>query len=144
MTHKFVDKIPETIEEGILYVSIPYETVIHKCCCGCGSEVVTPISPTDWILTFDGDSITLDPSIGSWSLDCRSHYYIRKNKVVWSNTYSSEEVYRVRKIDIEDKLNYFDELGNDNKSLPKGVGDIQPPKRNNGLLDWFKRVFNKK
>ena len=46
LNHKFVDKIPEEIEEGILYVSIPYETAIHKCCCGCGSEVVTPISPT--------------------------------------------------------------------------------------------------
>ena len=56
-----MDNIPEIIEEGILYISIPFETVIHKCCCGCGNEVVTPLSPSQWKLTFDGVSITLDP-----------------------------------------------------------------------------------
>ena len=27
--------------------------------------------------------IWLSPSIGSWSLDCQSHYYIRGNQVIW-------------------------------------------------------------
>ena len=117
LDHKFVENIPEVVEEGILYVSIPYGTVIHKCCCGCGNEVVTPISPTDWSLIFDGESITLDPSIGSWSLECRSHYYIKKNKIVWSIHYSKTDIERVRRIDIEDKLKYFSEQGEDKEIL---------------------------
>jgi purine nucleoside permease len=60
-----------------------YATVVHKCMCGCGKEVATPISPTDWCLTFNGDSISLDPSIGNWSFPCRSHYWIRNNRVLW-------------------------------------------------------------
>jgi hypothetical protein len=49
----------------------------------CGNEVVTPFSPTDWELTFDGKTISLYPSIGNWSLRCQSHYWITKNKVEW-------------------------------------------------------------
>jgi hypothetical protein len=47
-----------------------------KCCCGCGHEVVTPFSPTDWKLTFDCVSVSLYPSIGNWSPPCRAHYFI--------------------------------------------------------------------
>ena len=43
MTHEFVEHMPENLDEGIIYVSIPFETVIHKCACGCGAEVVTPL-----------------------------------------------------------------------------------------------------
>jgi len=80
LVHEFADNIPVSIEEGKVYVSIKHETVIHKCPCGCGNEVVTPLSPTDWSLTFNGESISLDPSIGNWSFPCRSHYWIRKNE----------------------------------------------------------------
>jgi len=45
MTHEFVDHMPENLDEGVIYVSIPFETVIHACACGCGAEVVTPLSP---------------------------------------------------------------------------------------------------
>ena len=71
------------MEEKTLYVSVEFGTVIHKCCCGCGNEVVTPLSPDDWKLAFDGRSISLYPSIGNWSFPCRSHYWIRNNRVEW-------------------------------------------------------------
>jgi hypothetical protein len=45
--HKFVEFMPEVIEEGVLYISVEYCTSVHKCACGCGNEVVTPLSPTD-------------------------------------------------------------------------------------------------
>jgi hypothetical protein len=79
--HKFVDLIPDKLEEGVLYICIPYCTAIHKCVCGCSNEVVTPISPTGWTLSFYGDSVSLSPSIGNWSFKCRSHYFITKNKI---------------------------------------------------------------
>lgn len=108
MIHKFVDIIPENLEEGVLYVSIPYETVIHKCCCGCGNEVVTPLSPADWSITFDGETISIDPSIGNWSLKCKSHYWIINNKVVWSSQWSSHEIEQVKKNDFKAKKEHFD------------------------------------
>jgi hypothetical protein len=83
MKHKFVEFIPDQLEDGILYVSTTYATILHKCACGCGNEVVTPLSPSDWQLTFNGETISLYPSIGNWSFPCRSHYWIRKNEVVW-------------------------------------------------------------
>lgn len=83
LTHVFVKNVPEKLEAGIIYVSIEYATVIHKCCCGCGNEVVTPLSPKDWQLTFDGESVSLRPSIGNWNFKCQSHYIITKNRVEW-------------------------------------------------------------
>ncbi len=55
---EFVKSIPNELEDGTLYVSMEYATVAHKCCCGCGKEVVTPLSSTDWMLTYDGESIS--------------------------------------------------------------------------------------
>ena len=83
LSHKFVKNVPDKLEDGVVYISIEYSMVIHKCCCGCGKEVVTPLSPKDWELLFDGESISLFPSIGNWSFECRSHYWIKNNKVVW-------------------------------------------------------------
>lgn len=83
LAHKFVKSVPDTLEDGVIYISMEYASAIHKCCCGCGHEVVTPISPTDWQLTFDGRSISLYPSIGNWSFKCQSHYWIRNNRVEW-------------------------------------------------------------
>jgi len=90
MKHKFVEFIPDQLEDGILYVSIVYATVLHKCACGCGNEVVTPLSPSDWQLTFNGETISLFPSIGNWSFPCRSHYWIRKNEAVWVKDWYEE------------------------------------------------------
>lgn len=87
LTHKFVEFIPEEIEEGILYISISFSTAIHKCVCGCGNEVVTPISRKGWKLSFDGESVSLSPSIGSWNLTCRSHYFITNNKIKWARSW---------------------------------------------------------
>jgi hypothetical protein len=83
LVHKFVKSVPDTLEDGVVYVSVEYASAIHKCCCGCDHEVVTPFSPTDWQLTFDGRSISLYPSIGNWSFKCQSHYWIRNNRVEW-------------------------------------------------------------
>ena len=92
LAHEFVEFIPDTLKEGTLYVSIEYATVVHKCCCGCGKEVVTPLSPSDWKLIFDGKTISLDPSIGNWSFPCRSHYWIRNNTVRWSEDWSQSRI----------------------------------------------------
>lgn len=92
LQHKFIEIIPDNLEQGILYISISYCTAIHKCVCGCGNEVVTPIAKDGWKLTFDGKSITLYPSIGNWKFDCRSHYWITSNEIIHARKWSSEEI----------------------------------------------------
>ena len=83
ISHEFVHHIPprDHMEHGVVYVSIAFATAVHLCCCGCSNEVVTPLDPDQWQLTFDGKSISLYPSIGNWSFDCKSHYWIRRNQV---------------------------------------------------------------
>lgn len=92
----FVEFIPETIEDGNLYVAMEYRTTAHRCCCGCGSTVYLPLGPTQWRLMFDGESIWIDPSIGSWSLPCQSHYWIRGNRIQWAEQWTRERVAAAR------------------------------------------------
>jgi Family of unknown function (DUF6527) len=108
ITHEFVEYIPERLDDGIVYGSIPYTTIAHKCFCGCGHEVITPLSPTDWRLTFDGVSISLDPSIGNWSFACQSHYFIRGNVVHWAGHFTNDEIDAVREHDRLRKAARFD------------------------------------
>lgn len=96
VAYKFVEFIPEDLEEQTLYISIAYCTAVHKCCCGYGREVVTPLSPTAWKLIFDGKTVSLHPSIGNWSLPCRSHYFITNNKVVWAPRWTEKQIAKGR------------------------------------------------
>lgn len=115
--YKFVELIPSELEEGILYISVEYCTAIHKCVCGCGTEVVTPLSPTDWKLTFDGRSVTLYPSIGNWSFECRSHYFIENGKVKYARKWTNSEIDIVRKDDSKSKKKYFSKKKKKRKKL---------------------------
>ncbi len=107
LKHEFVDYIPNELKDGIIYVSIAFATVVHKCCCGCGNEVVTPLSPTDWKLIYDGQSISLNPSIGNWSFNCQSHYWIKRDRVVWALRWFQEEIKAGRAYDAIAKNTYF-------------------------------------
>lgn len=105
--HKFVEFIPNELDDGTIYISIPFTTVAHKCFCGCEVEVVTPLSPTDWNLTFDGKTVSLDPSVGNWSLECQSHYLVKRNKVIWVDRWSQEEIDAGRANEQHAKERYF-------------------------------------
>lgn len=107
LEHRFIESFPETLEPGVLYVSLEYGSVAHSCCCGCGEEVVTPLTPTDWSITYDGETITLHPSVGSWTLACRSHYVIRRNRVFEAPPWSDEEVAKERRRDRRAKAAHY-------------------------------------
>ncbi|MEV6135183.1 DUF6527 family protein [Nocardia sp. NPDC051990] len=66
----FVTSFPAELEPGHLYVSAQFSTAAHLCACGCGREVITPLSPAQWVLMFDG-TVTIRPSIGNWALPCQ-------------------------------------------------------------------------
>lgn len=106
--HKFVQYIPDQIEERTLYISIEFGTAVHKCMCGCGNEVVTPLSPTDWELIYNGESVSLYPSIGNWGFKCESHYWITRGKVRFSDKWSLNKIRANRDHNKRNKDRYFD------------------------------------
>lgn len=132
---EFVTAIPEKLESGIVYASMEYATVAHLCCCGCGREVVTPLTPTDWKLTFDGESISMHPSIGNWSFPCRSHYWIRNGKVQWAEDWSPEQVQAGRDQDWRVKARQFGEAISTTKH-ENNAGKAP------GVWAWLKRIWN--
>ena len=103
LENSFTEFIPEDLVDGTLYISMDYATAVHLCACGCGSKVVTPFSPKDWKLSFDGRGVSLHPSIGNWSFDCKSHYWIKNNQVIWAPPYSK---------DVERQITYKNALVN--------------------------------
>jgi hypothetical protein len=107
LRHEFVEFIPDELEQGTLYISMRFATASHFCCCGCGNKVVTPIRPTDWKLIYDGKTVSLHPSIGNWSFPCRSHYWIKNNRVEWAAQWSREQIERGRSHDSFAKDAYF-------------------------------------
>lgn len=90
--HRFVDHIPRQLDPAVIYLSLTYNTAVHSCCCGCGEQVVNPLSPKQWKVTYDGRSISLDPSIGNWSFACQSHYWIEHNDVRWARQWTEKEI----------------------------------------------------
>jgi hypothetical protein len=94
--HAFVTQVPDELQEGVLYVSLEYRTAMHLCACGCRSQVVTPLRPDRWRMNFDGESVSLWPSIGNWSFPCRSHYWMERGWVRWAPTWSRAQVEAAR------------------------------------------------
>jgi hypothetical protein len=81
--------------------------VIHRCCCGCGEKVVTPLSPGEWQLSYNGEDVSLYPSIGNSRFPCGSHYWIKSGKVVWAPKLSLAEAEAARRLDRATRDAYF-------------------------------------
>ena len=107
LEHRFVEFIPKELEDNVLYISIRFRTAIHKCACGCGIKTVTPLSPTDWMLIFNGKSVSLRPSIGNWSFPCQSHYWIRENDIEWAPKWDKKMIKKGRVESKYDKKRYY-------------------------------------
>lgn len=89
---EFVESFPTPLEQGVLYVSIEFTTCAHLCACGCGEEVITPLSPAQWSLTYNGHDVSLHPSVGNWSLSCKSHYVIDHGSIRWSHQFTKGQI----------------------------------------------------
>lgn len=141
LTPRFVEFIPKNLECGELYISMGYATTSHLCCCGCGEKVVLPLHPTDWRLCYDGESITIRPSVGNWGFPCRSHYLITANRVVWANEWSDEQIAEGRRVDAVHKAAW-------DKQSPKAPSNGQatgskPPKAHGLLARLIRKLFNR-
>ena len=115
--------MPESIKEGELYISIKHRLVEHMCACGCGTEISLPLGRSEWKIEYDGETVSLWPSIGNWRLPCKSHYVIQENKTNWCRQWSEKEIYIER---IRDR--------NDKKQ------DIQRKLKN---IAWWRRILKK-
>lgn len=147
LEHRFVRNVPRELEPGTLYVSMDYATAVHSCCCGCGEQVVTPLSPTDWKMTYDGESVSLMPSIGNWQLPCRSHYVIRQGRVIEAGPWSPAQVDAEHRRDKSAKGRFYGEQvarehAQDVCSGDRSSGEAAPPARRLGgfwssVVAWF-------
>lgn len=95
--HRFVSTVPDKLEKGVLYISLECNVIIFLCACGCKEKVVLPIAPEHWHLKYDGEGISITPSIGNTYFDCRSHYYITDNKVQWLEKMKKYNNHSIRK-----------------------------------------------
>lgn len=123
--HKFIKAFPDNLEEGILYVSMEFGTAAHRCFCGCGSEVYTRFSPRDWSMKFNGESVSVSPSIGNWSFPCQSHYILDGGRVRWADKWSRERVELGRRVDRDRKERHY----NSAPQAPLSPQTIEPASR---------------
>jgi hypothetical protein len=108
-THEFVERFPDDPGEGVLYVSMEFGTAMHLCMCGCAEPVITPLTPTDWRVTYDGETMSVAPSVGNWSMGCRSHYWLDSGRVRWSGRWTPGQVAAGRARDRLAKARAFGE-----------------------------------
>lgn len=116
---RFVALIPSQLEDGVLYISEQYQTAIHKCCCGCGEEVVTPLSSAQWRVRVVNDKVTLLPSVGNWNFSCKSHYWIKQNRIIWARSMTDSEVRYVQTRDRRDIKRLTEFANNEKFNLPQ-------------------------
>ena len=138
LEHQFVQHLPLNLDPGVLYISMEYGTAAHSCCCGCGEEIVTPFTPTDWKMTFDGETVSLWPSIGNWNLACRSHYVIQRGQALKAAPWSDDQIAAGRRRDKAAKARYFG-----TSDMPTEIGSdlVRPGTRGlwSKILRWFSK-----
>lgn len=80
---KSVERIPHSLEEGIIYICLECKVAVHLCACGRKEKTVTPLGDGGWTLNYNENGLSLNPSIGNFNIPCKSHYFITNNKVRW-------------------------------------------------------------
>jgi hypothetical protein len=130
---EFIESAPKQLSDGVIYISDRFRTALHKCCCGCGKEVVTPLNPAGWSYLLEDGKVTLKPSIGNWSFPCKSHYLITRNQVVWAHAMSDRQIAQVKARDARDQRAYIARC-NQAKSTSAPIIS-RPPEQ--PALSWF-------
>ena len=110
---EYVAHLPEDLAEGVLYVCDEFKLAAHRCCCGCGEEVITPLKEAQWSVIRRDSEVSLWPSVGNWNFACRSHYWIRANQVFDAPSMTAAEIQRVRQRDRRDKDLYIRQMNDE-------------------------------
>ena len=138
LEHRFVEVMPrsEELEQGVLYIAIGFGLAVHLCACGCGEKTVTPFSPAEWSITYDGESVSLQPSVGNWSFDCRSHYWVKHDEIIWGKPFTDEMIAAVRVSDTIAAERYYS--GANEPEPDEVVPEIPAPSRWRRIRDWLR------
>lgn len=132
ITIENVELAPKQLVAGRLYVSEKYSVALHLCCCGCGEKVVTPLSPAEWRIDVRQGRASLFPSIGNWSMACKSHYWIRNGQVVWGAGMSKRQMRAV-----------FDRDQQALRTLHRTTGGHQVKSPTRAPALWLSRLWRK-
>ena len=112
-------KMSSILESGILYVSMKYAICGHLCACGCGEKVITPLSPKQWKIAYNGEDVTLYPSIGNYAFACQSHYFLTNGNIIWVGERDVEKGKRKKKGLLAKLFNSKKDKKNGNKTRSK-------------------------
>lgn len=134
LTLKRVHYMPKELALGILYVSEEFDVAGHLCACGCGNKVMTPLGPTEWSFTDTPSGPSLWPSIGNWQVPCKSHYWIAGGRIVWSDTWSPEQVERGRRMEEDHRREYYE-----SRMPNEEVAGARIKRWLDRVLSWFRR-----
>ena len=126
-----VQYMPKDLEPGVLYVSEQFGAAAHRCACGCGSKIRTPLGPTEWSVEETDGGPTLRPSVGNWQQACQSHYLITRGEVIWSAQWTAEQIADGRRREEKRRRAYYDSLDR------KRGGVVQK------LWRWMKSLFER-
>ena len=99
----WVEDMPEVMEDGKVYISVKHRLTEHICACGCKSEVSLPLGRREWRIEYDGETVSILPSVGNWRLPCRSHYIIQESMTRWCESWSTREAVAGRIRDRQEK-----------------------------------------
>ena len=103
ITPEFVETIPTEGKDLILgnvYISMKHNMVVYRCPCGCGGLSEFMLDPIRFRLEYDGTSVSFYPSIGISYLECRSHYWIRDNRIEWCAPMKDWESYQAQRREL--------------------------------------------
>ena len=106
---------------------LPFISVAAGLCVSSAYPVIAQRLETDLY----GISISLEPSVGNWSLPCRSHYWIERNRVIWAKSWSRKKIAAARLKDTDDMAQRFSQEGPETE------------KPRTGWVTSFRRLFGK-
>jgi len=78
----FVEIIPDTLKQDLIYISREYGTAVHLCLCGCGNLAVMPLNPkfdSSWNMTEKDGKVSFSTSILNTNCPNMYHYIITDN-----------------------------------------------------------------
>ena len=127
-----VHYMPNQLKQNVLYVSEEFGTAAHLCACGCGTKIRTPLGPTEWSLKVTEAGPTLYPSIGNWQQSCKSHYWIKRGEIIWSEKWTQEQINVGRRYEQTRRRSFY------------APTEQQDDRVQLSLWSWLKNIFKYK
>lgn len=97
--YRLVERIPNILQEGIVYHTEEFELAGLLCACGCGHRI-TLLVPDSHRVSDERGYATIWPSIGVFDAPCKSHYFINAGEIQWRPAFSASQVSNIMQAQI--------------------------------------------